>query len=848
MPGTYVENIGFLGKGISVVSHEGPEVTTIDGDSSGSVVSFTNDEGAESSLSGFTITNGSGTYVPSEGLCGGGIYCTYSSPVISNNIIIDNLADWEGGGIYCDHSAPTIHKCVIEDCSAWWGGGLAFESNDRVAVISNCIIMGCYSRFGAGMFCGYSSNAVIKNSVIANCVSHSDGRGGGIYCLSGGWTVRNCTIYGNTAAGGGGISCWLYNPLITDCILWDNANGQIQSINGASPVVTYTDIQNGWSGQGHHNIDADPVFVDLVGGDSHLFFGSPCIDTGDPNFVPQQGETDIDGELRVVNGRVDMGADESPTMFILGEDIFAYELDCNNNGIPDWLDLIRGTSEDCNYDFIPDECQPNGDCNDNGVGDLCDLGDGTSKDCNGNLIPDECDIVDGTSDDCNENATPDECELEDCPGVPWCSDCNANGILDECDIADSGSLDEDGNGVPDECQETLQVPTGDYPTIQSAINAAENGDAIRVAPGTYNENIDFLGKIVVLQSSAGREATVIDGLQVGRVVTFASGEGPHSIIEGFTITHGEGGIYCGGSSPTITLNLITGNTAEYGLGGGGIVCIDSSAPTITGNTITGNSAISRGGGIYCYYSSPMISGNLIGQNSSGEYGGGVYCRMSSPTIRDNIITENSARDFYGGGISCYDSSPCVENNTISGNTAGYGGGVYCNGSSPPFFNNLITGNGATYTGGGIRCYYSSPTITNCTITENWAAESGGGITFTASPSTLTNAILWENSAPLGAEIDVHSGQDPEVTYSDVKDGWPGEGNIDVDPLFIDPANDDYHLLADSPCIDTGDPLSPNIPWGGFRRDMGAFEFDQGFYFDGENLILKPFPAELLLKK
>jgi hypothetical protein len=708
--------------------------------------------------------------------------------------------------------------------------------------------MGGYSRFGAGVFCGYYSNAVIKNSVIADCVSHSDGRGGGIYCLSGGWTVRNCTIVGNTAAGGGGISCWLYNPLITNCILWDNANGQIQRIYGGSPVVTYTDIQNGWSGQGHHNIDADPVFVDLAGGDSHLFFGSPCIDTGDPNFLPQHGETDIDGEMRVVNGRVDMGADESPGMFNLGQDISACELDCNDNGIPDWIDLSQGTSEDCNDDFIPDECQPNGDCNDNGVGDLCDLGEGTSKDCNGNLIPDECDIVDGTSDDCNENATPDECELEDCPGVPWCSDCNANDILDECDITDGGSLDEDGNGVPDECQDVLSVPSDYYPTIQSAIDSTEPGDIVLVTPGTYYENINFNGKLLALRSSAGPDSTAIDGGQAGWVVTFASGEGPHSIIEGFTMTHGEGGIYCEGASPTITHNLITGNAAEYEIGGGGIACVDSASPTIRHNTITGNAAMSRGGGIYCYYSSPMISDNLIGQNSSGEYGGGVYCRFSSPTIRDNIITENSARDYYGGGISCYESSPFVESNTISGNTAGYGGGVYCNGSFPPFSNNLIIGNSAAYTGGGIRCYYSPLTIINCTIAENRAAERGGGITFTASPSTLTNTILWDNVAHLGAEIYVTLGQDPGVTYSDVKDGWPGEGNIDADPFFVDPVNDDYHLLGDSPCIDAGDPSSPNIPWGGLRRDMGAFEFDQGFYFDGENLVRKPFPIELPLKR
>jgi len=68
-----------------------------------------------------------------------------------------------------------------------------------------------------------------------------------------------------------------------------------------------------------------------------------------------------------------------------------------------------------------------------------------------------------------------------------------------------------------------------------------------------------------------------------------------------------------------------------------------------------------------------------------------------------------------------------------------------------------------------------------------------------------------------------------------------DGMIDDDPQFIDPENDDYRLMAGSPCIDTGDPDMPCVPWGGWLLDMGAYECDQGFYFDGQNLIRKPFP-------
>ena len=64
---------------------------------------------------------------------------------------------------------------------------------------------------------------------------------------------------------------------------------------------------------------------------------------------------------------------------------------------------------------------------------------------------------------------------------------------------------------------------------------------------------------------------------------------------------------------------------------------------------------------------------------------------------------------------------------------------------------------------------------------------------------------------------------PSVSYSDIKGSWSGEGNINDDPLFVEPDNNDFHLLPDSPCIDTGDPSHPPDP-DGTRTDMGAYPF------------------------
>ena len=336
----------------------------------------------------------------------------------------------------------------------------------------------------------------------------------------------------------------------------------------------------------------------------------------------------------------------------------------------------------------------------------------------------------------------------------------------------------------------IHVP-GDQPTIQAGIDVAVDGDTVLVADGVYtgdgNKNLDFGGKAITVTSENGAENCIIDCEGDGRGFYFYRGEGEASVVSGFTITNG--------------------NVTNFG---GGIYCCDNSSPTITNNTITGNSA-SYGGGIYCCdNSSPTITNNTITENSAG-HGGGIYCKdNSSRTITNNIITANSAYD--GGGIYCCESSPTITNNTITGNSADrYSGGIHCHA-------------------------YSSPTITNNTITENSAYEYGGGIScWDYSSPTITNTILWNDSPQ---EIYLFSSS-ITVTYSDVQGGWEGEGNIDADPLFVNPENGDYHLQAASPCIDAGTPIgAPPTDKDGNPRDefpdMGAYEY-QGVstgYIDG----------------
>jgi hypothetical protein len=248
---------------------------------------------------------------------GGGIFCSsYSNPSISNCDIIGNSADSRGGGISCLYSNPTLTNCTIRFNSGWDGGGIFCKKSSPT--ITNCTITG---------------NSATKWHKAC---------GGGIYCLaSSSPAIINCTINGNSASDYGGgifVDFCTCKPIITNCILWGNMSNYGQEITLKSKLYTpypshltvlYSDVQGGleaiyveegctltwnWS-----DIDVDPCFVDIgywdangiwVDGDYRLIEDSPCIDAGDLNYIAEPHETDLDGNPRVINGRIDMGAFE----------------------------------------------------------------------------------------------------------------------------------------------------------------------------------------------------------------------------------------------------------------------------------------------------------------------------------------------------------------------------------------------------------------------------------------------------------------------------------------------------------------------------------------------------------
>lgn len=333
-------------------------------------------------------------------------------------------------------------------------------------------------------------------------------------------------------------------------------------------------------------------------------------------------------------------------------------------------------------------------------------------------------------------------------------------------------------------------------------------------------------------------------------------------------------IYGGGISNFHNRNKITacifvGNNAK--VEGGAIQNVKSS-PVIENCTFENNTAGhedfggSKGGGISNSSSNSEIRNSVFNKNTSYDSGGGMYNEGGSPIIADCVFSENKsfAEDAgynKGGGMYNYLSSPAVTGCTFSKNIADFGGAILNEQSSAKISGSIFSDNSAEESGGGIENWASSPVITNCLFTKNSAvnggaitnssssslilnctfsaneASSGGGIINYRSSPKITNCILWGNTASEDGDSIFDFESYPEVTFSDVEGSYIGKGNINSDPLFVDPENGDFHLQVSSPCVNAGDNFSYNSinaevdeDLDGNPRevddkiDMGAYEF------------------------
>jgi predicted outer membrane repeat protein len=352
-------------------------------------------------------------------------------------------------------------------------------------------------------------------------------------------------------------------------------------------------------------------------------------------------------------------------------------------------------------------------------------------------------------------------------------------------------------------EDAIRVPA-DYLTIQAAVDAADDGDTIILSPGTYtgsgNHDIDFNGKEVTLLSENGPDTCIIDCQDNGRGFSFTNNEDEDTVISGITVINGYytssgGGMICSSASPLIVNCVFRDCGSSLG---GAVNCSNGSHPTFERCVIHQNQA-AWGGGLYCDNSSPYLKGCTITDNTTkpgNGMGGGIYCRNSSNPVIHNCQFANNSTNYHGGAIYIRDSAADIVNCIINGNDARYAGGIYISNCNPV-------------------------TITNCTIYGNitWTVFQAG-IQSYSSTTAITNCILWNNDN--GPLIPVSGGSGVTATYSDIMGGYPGTGNINSDPLFVNASAGDFHLTSTSPCINAGTTTNaPEDDIDGDQRPIGS---------------------------
>ena len=341
-----------ISKAVTVRSANGPTTTFIRGNPTlGNSAVRCVYLGSGATLSGLTLTNGGTMNSGDQYLdqSGGGLYATNNTVVVSNCFFVRNSAYQFGGGAYNGF----IQNCSVVQNNAYNGGGLASSLATNCLVLSNTATANGGGAHSATM----KNSKLIQNSAVLGggtyfcshfgCLMVSNqgfNLGGAIYNAQ---SVYSCTIIGNSALqGSGGINS---STFVYDSIIYSNTVSVGSTPNYSGVSLAYNCCTTPLPSGGGGNITNNPGFVDFSGGDFHLSQNSPCINSQD---TVASIAADLDGNPRIVDGFLDIGAYEYQSANLILPFVIARQyglstdgsIDSDGDGMNNWQEAYAGTN------------------------------------------------------------------------------------------------------------------------------------------------------------------------------------------------------------------------------------------------------------------------------------------------------------------------------------------------------------------------------------------------------------------------------------------------------------------------------------------------------------------------
>jgi hypothetical protein len=785
---------------LTIQSVGGPANTTIDGGIFARCVYL----GDGAMLVGFTLTNGA-TYGE-----GGGALCASTNATLLNCTLVNNSAAVSGGGA----AYGNLLNCSV---LGNWVGVLSQGGGLSGCIASNCLI----ANNAAGSAGGGATGCVLKHCTLTNNNGSyvNSGYAGGAY-LS---TLEACTLAGNGAENGGGAAdaCSLNNCVIwrnsassgcggaldcmlTNCTLVGNHSYLYEGgADGCTLVNCILYANNNVFGQtnfnncsmnfcctlpmpadGVGNLTNAPLFADEADGDLHLRRDSPCINAGDNGSV--SASTDLDGNPRVVQAAVDIGAYEYQSL----APVVLIQSDFTNTlpGVPLNFSaiVVRGNVSQMVWDFGDGTVVSNQPAVSHtwatagGFAVILYATDSGAVGSTTSMVHVATTQIQPPQQSVFMGGTAGFSIISEVPQVAWqwlFNGTNLPGATNSslfflnAQTNQAGvysalvTLDPPGGYPPgrftvatpssvltvipqlltntmlyvDVNSTNPALPYADWSTaataIQDAVGAAAPGALIVVNDGVYQTGVQTadgvssnrvtVTKALTIQSLNGPVRTTIDGDGTVRCVYLADG----AVVVGFTLTNGFSPSNGGGAFGSTTNSVLSN-------------CVITSCSAPNGGGLWGGSAINS-----------IITS--CGQSGSTTGGGGSGCRLTNCLLQNNAASSgggasdstlmgceviNNGASSTGGGLQDCSASYC----DIRGNTSGgAGGGAY----GGLINNSTIAGNQAntpsccSAAGGGVA--YS--TANDCVIRDNSADGYGGG----AFSGTLNNCIIYNNGADWG---------------------------------------------------------------------------------------------------